>query len=146
MTRRGSQNGGSDLTRGLCALKCVLAAHGVPRRLSDTQRDVKMIKSVLCATLFALLTSVSVGSFAAKKTEPVESAKAAVAQSTAINLNTADAETLTRELKGIGAAKAKAIVAYREAHGPFSSVDDLLEVKGIGAATLEKNRAKLSLN
>ncbi len=105
-----------------------------------------MIKSVLCATLFALLTSVSVGSFAAKKTEPVEPAKAAVAQSTAINLNTADAETLTRELKGIGAAKAKAIVAYREAHGPFSSVDDLLEVKGIGAATLEKNRAKLSLN
>jgi len=69
-----------------------------------------------------------------------------VAQSTAINLNTADAETLTRELKGIGAAKAKAIVAYREAHGPFSSVDDLLEVKGIGAATLDKNRAKLSLN
>jgi len=95
-----------------------------------------MIKSVLCATLFALLTSVSVGSFAAKKTEPVEPAKAAVAQSTAIN----------RELKGIGAAKAKAIVAYREAHGPFSSVDDLLEVKGIGAATLEKNRAKLRLN
>ena len=63
-----------------------------------------------------------------------------------ININSADAETLTRELKGIGATKAKAIVAYRDAHGPFSSIDQLLEVKGIGAATLEKNRAKLSAN
>jgi competence protein ComEA len=40
-----------------------------------------------------------------------------------ININSADAETLTRELKGIGATKAKAIVAYREAHGPFTAVD-----------------------
>tara|TARA_R100000541_G_scaffold2171_6_gene8123 strand:+ start:43298 stop:43519 length:222 start_codon:yes stop_codon:yes gene_type:complete len=69
---------------------------------------------------------------------------AAAQQVAPININSADAETLTRELKGIGATKAKAIVAYRDAHGPFSSIDQLLEVKGIGAATLEKNRAKLS--
>ncbi|AHL75040.1 competence protein ComEA [Stutzerimonas stutzeri] len=104
-----------------------------------------MIKSFVSATIFALLASVSVCSYAAKA-EPVDSAQVAVAQAGAINLNSADAETLTRELKGIGATKAKAIVAYREAHGPFASVDELLEVKGIGAATLEKNRAKLSLN
>lgn len=60
-------------------------------------------------------------------------------------LNTADAQTLTRELKGIGASKARAIVAYREEHGPFSSLDELLEVKGIGVSTLEQNRGKLSL-
>jgi|TARA_R100000935_G_scaffold18520_2_gene35865 competence protein ComEA len=71
---------------------------------------------------------------------------AAAQQVAPININSADAETLTRELKGIGATKAKAIVAYRDAHGPFSSIDQLLEVKGIGAATLEKNRAKLSAN
>ena len=59
--------------------------------------------------------------------------------------NTADAQTLTRELKGIGASKARAIVAYREEHGPFSSLDELLEVKGIGVSTLEQNRGKLSL-
>ena len=62
-----------------------------------------------------------------------------------VNLNTADAQTLTRELKGIGASKARAIVAYREEHGPFSSLDELLEVKGIGVSTLEQNRGKLSL-
>lgn len=104
-----------------------------------------MIKSFVSATIFALLASVSVGSYAAKA-EPVDSTQVAVAQVEAINLNSADAETLTRELQGIGATKAKAIVAYREAHGPFASVEDLLEIKGIGAATLEKNRAKLSLH
>lgn len=105
-----------------------------------------MLKSLLSASLLALLASVSIGSFAAPS-ETAGSVKVAVTQQVAsINLNSADAETLTRELKGIGVTKAKAIVAYRDAHGPFRSVDELLEVKGIGAATLEKNRAKLSLN
>jgi competence protein ComEA len=104
-----------------------------------------MIKSLLSATVFALLASISAGSFAAKA-EPADPVQVAAAQTTTINLNAADVETLTRELMGIGETKAKAIVDYREAHGPFSSVDELLEVKGIGAATLEKNRAKLSVN
>lgn len=105
-----------------------------------------MLKSFISASIFALLACVSVGGIAAPA-KPADSANVAATQQTApINLNSADAETISRELKGIGETKAKAIVAYREAHGPFSSVDDLLEVKGIGAATLEKNRAKLSLN
>lgn len=104
-----------------------------------------MIKSLLNAAAFVLLTSVSASSFAAT-TDTVEPAKVVATQAATINLNTADAETLTRELAGIGKAKAKAIVDHRETYGPFSSVDDLLEVKGIGAAILEKNRAKLSLN
>ena len=61
-----------------------------------------------------------------------------------INLNRADAETLAAEISGIGPAKAEAIVAFREAHGPFKSVDDLLLVRGIGEATLKKNRDRLS--
>ncbi|MNY28761.1 ComE operon protein 1 [compost metagenome] len=65
---------------------------------------------------------------------------------TRIDLNSADAQTLARELNGIGEAKARAIVEYRDAKGPFTSVDELLEVKGIGAATLEKNRERLSVN
>jgi competence protein ComEA len=104
-----------------------------------------MIKSFLSATVFALLAGISVSSYAAKA-EPVASTSAAVVQSAPVNLNSADVETLTRALKGIGETKAKAIVEYREAHGPFGSVDELLEVKGIGAATLEKNRGNLSLN
>ena len=69
-----------------------------------------------------------------------------VEQSAKVNLNAADAETLRRDLFGIGAAKAKAIVAYRDSNGPFTAVDELLEVKGIGKALLEKNRERLSLN
>lgn len=60
-----------------------------------------------------------------------------------VDLNKADALTLQKELAGIGKAKAEAIVAYRDAHGPFTSVDELLEIKGIGSALLERNRDKL---
>lgn len=67
-------------------------------------------------------------------------------QSTKVNLNAADAETLRRDLFGIGASKAKAIIAYRESNGPFTVVDELLEVKGIGKALLEKNRDRLVIN
>lgn len=66
-------------------------------------------------------------------------------QSAKTNLNTADAQTLQRELTGIGRAKAEAIVAYREAHGAFTSMDEILEVKGIGTALLDRNRGKLTL-
>jgi competence protein ComEA len=67
-------------------------------------------------------------------------------QSAKIDLNAADAPTLQRELSGVGEAKAKAIVAYRETNGPFASIDELLEVKGIGKAILDKNREKLEVN
>jgi len=57
-----------------------------------------------------------------------------------IDINTASAEQISDALKGVGPAKAKAIVAYRTEHGPFITVDQLTEVKGIGAATVDKNR------
>lgn len=61
-----------------------------------------------------------------------------------ININTAtEAELIT--LKNIGPAKAAAIVQYREQHGHFASLDDLLKVQGIGMDTLEKNRSRLTL-
>jgi competence protein ComEA len=65
---------------------------------------------------------------------------------TPVNINTADAETLAKSLDGIGLSKAKAIVAYREEHGPFKSVDDLTQVKGIGQATLQKNHDAILLS
>jgi competence protein ComEA len=60
-----------------------------------------------------------------------------------VDINTANANTLATELTGIGAAKAEAIVAYREANGPFKRLDELLKVKGVGKKTLEQNRAIL---
>ena len=57
-----------------------------------------------------------------------------------VNVNSADAATLSRELKGIGMKRAQAIVEYRTKHGPFKSADELALVKGIGPAALAKNR------
>lgn len=61
-----------------------------------------------------------------------------------VNINTADVETLSSELSGIGQDKAEAIVAYREQHGPYVQIEDLTKVKGIGVNTLEKNKSKLT--
>jgi competence ComEA-like helix-hairpin-helix protein len=59
--------------------------------------------------------------------------------STPIPINTATAEQLD-QLPGIGPALAKRIIDYRTEHGPFTSVDDLTNVRGIGPALLEKIR------
>ena len=56
-----------------------------------------------------------------------------------ININSADIETLKR-LPGIGDVKAQTIISYREANGPFSSVEELIDVRGIGPATLDAFR------
>lgn len=62
-----------------------------------------------------------------------------------VNINTADAQTLAAALQGVGAQRAEAIVAYREANGGFEAVEDLLQVQGIGEATLRANRERLSV-
>jgi len=82
---------------------------------------------------------------ATKSVTAVSSTTAAkpAAASATIDLNSADASTLAREMRGIGQSKARAIVEYRRIHGPFRSIDDLALVKGIGARTIELNRAKL---
>ena len=84
--------------------------------------------NILKTCLFILLISVSNLLFAAK-----------------VNINTADAETLSSELTGIGQSKAEAIVAYRDQHGPYKQVEDLVNVKGIGMATIDRNKSKLTL-
>lgn len=63
-----------------------------------------------------------------------------------VNVNRADAATLADSLDGIGLAKAQAIVAWRTQHGGFKRAEDLTEVKGIGARTVERNRAFIRLN
>ena len=104
------------------------------------------VLSYLLLPLFASLSfSVSAAPASATATpEPVPVVSEQQAQQPQrLDLNTADAAILQRELNGIGKAKAEAIVAYREANGPFASVDELLEIKGIGNALLERNRDKL---
>lgn len=63
-----------------------------------------------------------------------------------VDINTADAETISAELNGIGLSKAKAIVDYRKKHGPFRSAEDLSLVKGIGERTVERNRSDIKVS
>lgn len=63
-----------------------------------------------------------------------------------VDLNTADAETLAAMLTGVGEKRAQAIVAYREEHGLFQSVDELVRVSGIGPRVLEENRDRLQVS
>ncbi len=62
-----------------------------------------------------------------------------------VDINSADAATIAGEIKGIGPAKAKAIVKYREENGPFKDVDGLVGVAGIGEKTLEKIRGYITV-
>src|SRR5690242_12744633 len=68
-----------------------------------------------------------------------------VVQAEPINVNTADAAALAKALNGIGPAKAKAIVSYRDKNGPFKSVDQLAMVEGITQKLIDKNRADIKL-
>ncbi|MEX3772211.1 ComEA family DNA-binding protein [Pseudomonas sp. MYb118] len=103
-----------------------------------------LVFTLLTTTSLALNAAPTVKSEAASA--PLVLELAPQAQSEKIDLNMADASTLQRELSGVGEAKAKAIVAYRESNGPFASVDELLEVKGIGKAILDKNREKIEVH
>jgi competence protein ComEA len=63
-----------------------------------------------------------------------------------VNINTADATALAQELKGVGPAKAAAIVDYRTKHGAFKTADELSLVKGIGQKLIDQNRANLRVD
>lgn len=62
-----------------------------------------------------------------------------------VSINNASAQSLADSLVGVGTKKAQAIVAFRNKNGKFKTLDSLALVKGIGAATIEKNRTKLTL-
>ncbi|WP_422416351.1 ComEA family DNA-binding protein [Pseudomonas sp. GZD-222] len=108
-----------------------------------------MRNTVLSYLLLPLFATASFSLSAAPASEPVANPVPVVATQqpvTQLNLNTADALTLQSTLVGIGKTKAEAIVAYREAHGSFATVDELLEIKGIGKALLDRNRDNLTVN
>ena len=84
------------------------------------------MNTLLRAFLVSLLLAVSFGLNA----EPVD-------------INTADAETLSAELDGVGEKRAQEIVRYRKEYGPFESVDELTNVKGVGQKVLDDNRDNL---
>ena len=61
-----------------------------------------------------------------------------------VNLNQASAEELIA-LKGIGPKMAERIIAYRKEHGPFKTVDQIVQVKGIGNAKFQKLKDQVTV-
>lgn len=80
-------------------------------------------KTIKSAILMGLLTVSSASVWAAK----------------AVNINKADAITLAESLDGIGQKRAEAIVEYRSQNGPFTSLDQVSDVAGIGEKIVERN-------
>ena len=105
---------------------------------------VHSVKKLFVVFMFVGLSAASSPSFS-NATETLTQANTAQV-SAGININTANAELLADVLNGVGSAKAEAIVAYRESNGKFLSIDDLALVKGIGAATVERNRSMVTAN
>ena len=71
---------------------------------------------------------------------------AGVSMAGPVNVNSADAQTLAKELDGIGFSRAQAIVRWREENGRFESADDLQNVKGVGKKIIELNRGNIRLD
>lgn len=104
---------------------------------------MKRILHTALAIAVTLLLGVSAPQYASATTSAHPATQSQVAKP--LNINSASADELAHGLKGIGPAKANAIVAYRKAHGPFHSVNELANVKGIGQATIGKNRSLIRL-
>ena len=106
------------------------------------------IKSQVLLVLTLVLPLVSVlgaSTVAYSATQPSYQLLAVNAHAETININQADAETLARELIGVGQSRAKEIVRYRDTYGPFSSVEELMEVKGVGAKVVQRNQDRIVL-
>lgn len=120
----------------------VVAVAGLPGRSLKNRRHGPWPARLLMAILPALglvpgLTQADTA------TEPP--ATAAAVQVQLVNINTADAAALAAGLRGVGLSRAEDIIRYRETYGPFGTVEELVDVKGIGQATLDKNRAVITL-
>lgn len=98
----------------------------IPNNSIKTTREKNMLKKIILASAIA---AASISSSFAEM----------------VNINKADAETIAKNLKGIGLSKAEAIVKYRKDNGKFKTVDELMNVKGIGEKTIEKNRDDLTV-
>ncbi|AHY06002.1 helix-hairpin-helix domain-containing protein [Serratia plymuthica] len=112
------------------------------------------LKALLTAALICLAGPSMAAVENAAAAPPVLSAPAvkagqgsevAVDDEASVSINQADAEQLASVLKGVGLKKAESIVRYREQNGPFTQIEQLQEVPGIGPALFERNRARLKM-
>lgn len=103
-------------------------------------QHVKYLAKILLLSLIAMVPLWQLSAVAEEHQSP-----SAEQQVSVININTATAEQLSDTLNGVGLKRAENIVKYRDTNGDFSSIDQLLAVKGIGEKVLEKNRERIVL-
>ncbi len=70
---------------------------------------------------------------------------AAFAAAQPVDINQADAAQIAQAMKGVGQSRAEAIIQFREQHGPFRRIEDLIKVRGIGEKLVEANRANITV-
>ena len=148
------------------SISCVFSVFLKNVAVDMNQRYFLLIKGIfmklmkhLFSSLFVATTMLSSQVFAEEKVAEQAQPQTQVQQQTTVqaqsqtvqqtvsdklNINTASASEIQKALIGIGAKKAEAIVQYREKHGNFTMAEQLLEVQGIGKATLEKNRDRIA--
>jgi competence protein ComEA len=101
-------------------------------------KNSNWLKAAFAALVLVLLPlSFAPHSFAADEPSRV------MDQQLQVDINSADASAIATALDGVGLVKAQEIVAYREMYGDFRSIDELVEVRGIGMATIDKNRERI---
>jgi competence protein ComEA len=109
-----------------------------PMLKSDSQAG-RSVRSILIASTLALSAAFAAPFAFADDTQP----EVAAVVEEQVNINTANADMLALALDGVGITRALDIIAYREEHGHFKTADELERVRGIGKATLERNRHKI---
>ena len=114
----------------------------------NTVAPLSRLKSISAGILSAaLLAGVVLGpAMASAQADQQPAVTEALTSTPVLDINSAEAEEIADVLQGVGLQKATAIVQYRSEHGPFATVNDLLKVRGIGAATLAKNQQLIKLD
>ncbi|MDA9919193.1 helix-hairpin-helix domain-containing protein [Porticoccaceae bacterium] len=94
-----------------------------------------------------ITTTIAFSTIVMAASEPTDEMRSLVitADYEPVNINKASAARIAAAMKGVGLKTATAIVAYRKDNGPFKTIDELTEVKGVGAATLRKNQRVIVL-
>ncbi|MCB1648136.1 MAG: helix-hairpin-helix domain-containing protein [Pseudomonadales bacterium] len=102
------------------------------------------MKRIFCCVAL-ILSCLSPLAFAAQAPQN-QDAEPPIAAKTQVDINKADAATLALALDGVGMAKAQDIIAHRDKIGGFKSLEDLEQVRGIGPATIARNRDRILIS
>lgn len=103
-----------------------------------------MVRRLQILKLLVLVVALAGAAVAPSFAAAPPAAKAAASEAHPIDLNTADGAAL-ETVPGIGKSLSQRILAFREKNGPFTSVDDLLKVQGIGEKSIQKLKPYLTV-